>query len=404
MRRDWGLVPKLLLGIVIGALVGYLWRVTSLPVLILRIPLTLSSLFSTLLSFIIPIMIVAFVVAGISNLTQNAGKLVTATLLFSYTSLLAAALMTYIVGQSIFPHFIQPITETAGEGIDAIKPLFSLQISPFFGVTEAIIFAFLVGLALSALSRVNKALTMKQLFIDFEAVITYLLSRLIIPVLPYYIFANFINLGYTGQIAEVFKVFGIILLLTFMQHFAYVLSLFGFASRFVPVGFKGMVKNQIPAYLTAFGTQSSAASIPVNLMSARDNGFNEQISEFVIPLTATVHLPGSMISVSSTLLGVMMMHGLDYSPQVMIPFYLTLGMSLVAAPGVPGGAIMTALPFMYMVGIEPEGPLASLLITLYITQDSFGTSINVSGDNAICALVDAYARRFKPATTVKLKQ
>ena len=394
MKKEWGLVPKLLLAIVMGALVGYIWRITALPVVILRIPLTLSSLFSTLLGFIIPIMIVAFVVAGISNLTQNVGRLVTATLLFSYTSLLAAALMTYIVGQSVFPKFIHPITQVAKEGIDPIEPLFRLQISPFFGVTEAIVFAFLIGLALSALSKVNKALTMKQLFVEFESVITYLLSQMIIPLLPYYIFANFINLSYTGQIAEVFKVFGLILLLTFIQHFIYVLSLFGFASRFVPVKFKEMVKNQIPAYLTAFGTQSSAATIPVNLMSAKANGFNEKIADFVIPLTATVHLPGSMISVSSTLLGVMMMHGLDYSPHVMIPFYLTLGMSLVAAPGVPGGAIMTALPFMYMVGIDPQGALASLLITLYITQDSFGTSINVSGDNAICALVDGYARRF----------
>ena len=149
-----------------------------------------------------------------------------------------------------------------------------------------------------------------------------------------------------------------------------------------------MIKNQLPGYLTAVGTQSSAATIPVNVECAVNNGVSKEIREFCVPLCATIHLSGSIISVTSFAVAVLMMNGMDHSLTTILPFILMLGIAMVAAPGAPGGAIMSALPFLPMIGIPSDGGLASLMIALYLTQDSFGTAANVSGDNAIAVVVD----------------
>ncbi len=148
------------------------------------------------------------------------------------------------------------------------------------------------------------------------------------------------------------------------------------------------VKNQVPGYLTAIGTQSSAATIPVNVGCAEKNGVSKQIREFVVPLCATIHLSGSMISITGFTTAVLMMNGMPHGIGVLFPYIAMLGIAMVAAPGAPGGAIMSALPFLPMVGIPSDGGLASLMIALYLTQDSFGTACNVSGDNAIAVVVD----------------
>ena len=149
-----------------------------------------------------------------------------------------------------------------------------------------------------------------------------------------------------------------------------------------------MLKNQIPGYLTAVGTQSSAATIPVNVECAKNNGVSKEIREFCVPLCATIHLSGSIVSVTSFAVAVLMMNNMDFGLSVMMPFILMLGIAMVAAPGAPGGAIMSALPFLPMIGIPSDGGLASLMIALYLTQDSFGTAANVSGDNAIAVVID----------------
>jgi len=149
-----------------------------------------------------------------------------------------------------------------------------------------------------------------------------------------------------------------------------------------------LMKNQIPGYLTAVGTQSSAATIPVNVTCAEKNGVSKQIRDFVVPLCATIHLAGSMISITCFTVAVLMMNGMPHGLSVILPYIAMLGVAMVAAPGAPGGAIMSALPFLPMVGIPSDGGLASLMIALYLTQDSFGTAANISGDNAIAVIVD----------------
>ena len=178
------------------------------------------------------------------------------------------------------------------------------------------------------------------------------------------------------------------------MHYIYMLVMFsiaGVVSKKNPVK---LIKNQIPGYLTAVGTQSSAATIPVNIQCGLNNNTSEEIVNFVVPLCATIHLSGSMITITSCVMGVLIMTGMNYSVSLVLPFIAMLGIAMVAAPGAPGGAIMSALPFLYMVNIDSKGALGALLIALYITQDSFGTAINVSGDNAIAIYVDEFYKRF----------
>ena len=159
-----------------------------------------------------------------------------------------------------------------------------------------------------------------------------------------------------------------------------------------------LIKNQIPGYTTALGTQSSAATIPVNLQCAAADGISEQIRNFVVPLCANIHMAGSMITITACATAVCLMNQLPISLATVVPFIMTLGVAMVASPGAPGGSIMTALPFLYMIfGAEagdPNGPICAIMVALYITQDSFGTACNVSGDNAIGVIVETIYQKF----------
>jgi Na+/H+-dicarboxylate symporter len=204
-----------------------------------------------------------------------------------------------------------------------------------------------------------------------------------------YICGTFANLTYSGQVFATLSIFWKVLVLVIALHLAYLTAFFFLAGT---VGRKNpfqLIRNQVTGYLTAIGTQSSAATIPVNLACAEKNGVSKGIRDFVVPLCATIHLCGSIITITSCVVAALMMSGTVYSFTTFFPFLLTLGIAMVAAPGAPGGAIMAALPFLAMIGIPPEGALASLLIALYLTQDSFGTAANVSGDNAIAVIIDA---------------
>lgn len=384
--KNLGMIPKLLIAIVLGIVVGQL---TFLPDIVFELIMTISGLFSKVLNFILPLMVIAFIVGGIIRLTTNAGKMLGLTLGIAFASLLLAAALAFVTGQAIFPSFISSVSTSFGEG-SGIEPLFEFGIEPFFTVAEATVFAFIIGIAISYINSKGKGETIRKVFIDYQEVISTVISGFILPCIPFYVFSNFMNMSYAGSVAEVFSVFAPVYLLIIVQHFVYILITYGLSSSINKVSFVDMIKNAIPAYLTAFGTQSSAASIPSSIKAARSNNVDEEVAEFAMPLTATTHLPGSMISVTNIILAVVMLTGGDSSVAAMIPFYLTLALALVAAPGVPGGAIMTALPYIGMVGLPLEGAIPSLLITLYLTQDSFGTAINVSGDQHIAQYVQKY--------------
>ena len=385
MKKKIGLVPKLIMGIIAGILIGQF-----APEFLVRVLVTASSLFSSFLKFVIPFIIIGFVTAGIADLATGAGKLLGVTTGIAYGSTVIAGLIAFTVASVIFPSFIDPsVANSIGDPeAGLLSAIFSIPLSPMVDVTAAIVFAFTMGLGISALRNNGKGGTLFNLFQEFQEIVTKTLSTVIIPLLPIYIAGTFANITYAGQVWNILGVFWRVYLIVIPLHLIYLVIQFTTAGAISKKNPFVMLKNQIPGYLTAVGTQSSAATIPVNVSCAEKNGVSKNIREFCVPLCATIHLSGSIISVTSFAVAVLMMNGMDYGLTTMLPFILMLGIAMVAAPGAPGGAIMSALPFLPMIGIPSDGGLASLMIALYLTQDSFGTAANVSGDNAIAVIVD----------------
>lgn len=386
-----GLVPRLIIAITLGIVLGLV-----LPSPVIRIFVTFSSLFSKYLSFVIPFMIIGFVVTGISDLRQGAGKLLGITTLIAYVSTIVAGSLSYLMATNIFPKILNFASFAAIEHPEKnlLTAYFEIPLAPMFDVTSAIVFAFIMGLSISWLRNNGEGQTTYNLFREFSKIITKLLSTSVIPLLPVYIFGTFMNMTYSGQMFITLSIFLKVFVCIIILHILYISALFVFAGVLSGKNPFTCMKNQIPGYFTALGTQSSAATIPINLECAKRNETSPEIREFVVPLCATIHLAGSIITITSCVVTVLMMNNMAYDVTKVFPFILVLGVAMVAAPGAPGGAIMSALPFLGMVGIAANSPLASLLIALYITQDSFGTAANVSGDNAIAIIVDWIYYKF----------
>ena len=390
-KKKIGLVPKLIICIIAGILIG-----SFAPEFLVKVLVTASSLFSAFLKFVIPFIIIGFVTAGIADLATGAGKLLGVTTGIAYGSTIVAGTLAFIVASLIFPSFIDPsvASQIGDPEAGMLEPIFTIPLSPMVDVTAAIVFSFTMGLGISALRNNDKGEILYNLFQEFQEIITKVLSTIIIPLLPIYIAGTFANITYAGQVWNILSIFWRVYLVVIPLHIVYLIIQFttaGFVTGKNPLK---MLKNQIPGYLTAVGTQSSAATIPVNVECAKNNGVSKEIREFCVPLCATIHLSGSIISVTSFAVAVLMMNGMDHGFSTVFPFILMLGIAMVAAPGAPGGAIMSALPFLPMIGIPSDGGLASLMIALYLTQDSFGTAANVSGDNAIAAVVDHLNKKW----------
>ena len=384
-KKKISLVPKLIMGIIVGIIIG-----TYCPAPVIQVLVTISGLFSSFLSFVIPFIIIGFVTAGIADLATGAGKLLGITTGIAYGSTLVAGTIAFIVASTLFPKFInaEVASQIGDPSAGQLSAIFSIPLEPMIDVTAAIVFAFMMGLGISSLRNKGKGDVLYKFFNDFQDIVTATLSTVIIPLLPLYIAGTFANIAYAGQVWSILGVFWKVFVTVIPLHFIYLIGQFSFAGAIGKKNPFTMLKNQVPGYLTAIGTQSSAATIPVNVECAEKNGVSKQIREFVVPLCATIHLSGSMISITCFTTAVLMMNNMPHGFNVLFPYIAMLGVAMVAAPGAPGGAIMSALPFLPMVGIPSEGGLASLMIALYLTQDSFGTACNVSGDNAIAVIVD----------------
>ena len=384
-KKKLGLVPKLIIGIIVGIVIG-----SYCPAPVIQVLVTISGLFSAFLSFVIPFIIIGFVTAGIADLATGAGKLLGITTGIAYGSTLVAGTIAFIVASTLFPKFInaEVASQIGDPSAGQLSAIFSIPLEPMIDVTAAIVFAFMMGLGISSLRNKGKGDVLYKFFNDFQDIVTATLGTIIIPLLPLYIAGTFANIAYAGQVWSILGVFWKVFVTVIPLHFIYLIGQFSFAGAIGKKNPFTMLKNQVPGYLTAIGTQSSAATIPVNVECAEKNGVSKQIREFVVPLCATIHLSGSMISITCFTTAVLMMNNMPHGFNVLFPYIAMLGVAMVAAPGAPGGAIMSALPFLPMVGIPSEGGLASLMIALYLTQDSFGTACNVSGDNAIAVIVD----------------
>ncbi|MEI0559791.1 cation:dicarboxylate symporter family transporter [Brachyspira intermedia] len=385
-----GLLPRIIIGIILGILVGMF-----LPAPVVRIFVTISSIFSLFLNFIIPLMIVAFIGYGIANLTEGATKLIGITVAISYGSTLLAGSIAFLVASNLFPTLLGAAALSSVKIESGLDSYFTIPLKPLFDVTSAVVFAFILGIGITMLRPKKQGEELFSIVRDSEEVIQAILKNIIIPILPLHILGTFANLAYAGSIQHILIIFGKVFAVVITLHILYITALFIISGLIAKKSPLMLIKNQIPPYFTAVGTQSSAATIPVSLIAAERNGVSEQIRKFVIPLCATIHLAGSMITLTCCSTAVILILGQNPTYSSILPFILMLGVAMVAAPGAPGGAVMSALPFFYMIGITGE-ELQGLMIALYLTQDSFGTAANVSGDNAIAVFVDwFYQTRIK---------
>lgn len=387
-KINLGILPKLLLGILIGILVGSLgnlFNVGDAPAfrLVIEIAATFTSLFSTFLQFLIPLLIVSFVVVGLADLGQKANKLFLVTLLLAYCSTVLAGLLAYFFGYAVLPQWISPISSMNTSGT-AFSPLFTISVDPVFGVMTALILAFVLGIGLANIKGERLLGCLK----DLQQIITLTLKKIIIPLIPVYIATQFAGIAASGELFSTIKMFIMLFVMILVFQWAYLLVQFGIASVLTRENQFRKIKNVIPAYFTALGTQSSAATIPVNLECAYRNKITKDVADFCIPLCATIHLAGDTVCLVLGTMGIMLASGMSPDFGLYLPFILMLGVTMVAAPGVPGGGVMAAIGIIgSMLGFTES--MQSIIISLHFSQDSFGTATNIMGDQAIAIVVDA---------------
>ena len=397
-KINLGILPKLLLGILIGILVGSLgnlFNVSDAPAfrLVIEISATFTSLFSTFLQFLIPLLIVSFVAVGLADLGQKANKLFLVTLLLAYCSTVLAGLLAYFFGYAVLPQWISPISSMNTSGTE-FSPLFTISVDPVFGVMTALILAFVLGIGLANIKGERLLGCLK----DLQQIITLTLKKIIIPLIPVYIATQFAGIAASGELFSTIKMFIMLFVMILVFQWVYLLVQFGVASLLTRENQFKKIKNIIPAYFTALGTQSSAATIPVNLECAYKNKITKDVADFCIPLCATIHLAGDTVCLVLGTMGIMLASGMSPDFGLYLPFILMLGVTMVAAPGVPGGGVMAALGIIgSMLGCTES--MQSLIISLHFSQDSFGTATNIMGDQAIAFVVDAVDQKHSERQT-----
>ncbi len=380
-----GLLPRIIIAIVLGIAAGIVSP--SMPV---RVFVTFNALFSEFLGFLIPLIIVGLVAPAIADIGKGAGRMLLATALMAYGATIFSGFMSYGVAQTVFPSLIQSSVDvsqiTKAEGI---TPYFTVKIPAPMDVMTSLVMAFTLGLGTASLSGD----TLKRSLCDLREVITKTIQKVVLPLLPIYIFGIFFNMTHSGEVTRVLTVFVKIIGVIFIMHIMLLLLQYCVAGAIARKNPLRALVRMMPAYFTALGTQSSAATIPVTLRQTISNGVDKDIAGFVIPLCATIHLSGSTLKIVACALALMMMQGMPYSFASMSGFILMLGITMVAAPGVPGGAIMAALGILEsMLGFDQQA--LALMIALYIAMDSFGTACNVTGDGALAMIIDRmFAKR-----------
>ena len=374
-----GLLPRILIAIVLGVLIG-----NVLPEAWVRIFVTFNGLFSQFLSFLIPLIIIGLVAPAIADIGRAAGRLLLLTVVLAYADTIVAGLLAFATGTMLFPMLIDSdasmaVEKTAG----ALQPYFQLQIPAILDVMAALVSSFVIGIGIAY----TDSPTLKKGFSEFRTIIEKTIRGVIIPLLPLYIFGIFLGMTFTGEAYHIILVFAKIICIIFLLHIFILLYEFLIAGGLARKNPFRLLVNMLPAYFTALGTSSSAATIPVTLRQVKKNGVSDEVASFCVPLCATIHLSGSMMKITCCALTVCLIGGLPHDLPLFLHFIMLLGVCMVAAPGVPGGAVMAALgPLAGILGFSPDAQ--ALIIALYIAMDSFGTACNVTGDGALAVIID----------------
>ncbi|ENC6421076.1 dicarboxylate/amino acid:cation symporter [Aeromonas veronii] len=385
------LVLKLIAGILAGLLLGL-----YAPEWVARVLFTAKTVIGQLITFTIPLIILFFIMSGIASLPKNSGKLLGKTVALSYCSTILAGLFAFTVASHLIPQFTTAAEPTTATAIK-LASYVNLEIPPLFGVMSALAAAFVFGIGISA----TQATDLRRVADQGRNIIDRLLAKVIIPLLPFYIAGVFVEMTVEGTVFATLKTFGVVLVMAILMHWIWLSVLFvgtGLALGRSPAQ---LIKNMLPAYFTALGTMSSAATIPVALQSSKNNGVSDGIANFTVPLCATIHLCGSTITLVTCATAVMFLseHLAIPGIETMLPFIMMLGVIMIAAPGAPGGGVMSALGLLTSMLGFGEASIA-LMIALYLAQDSFGTACNVTGDGVIALWADRFANGSESATPV----
>lgn len=380
------LITKIFIALILGILIGLFSKIFNINFFI-RILSTFSELFGNFLSFLIPLIIIGFIVPGIASLGKKSGKTLLISTILAYTSTILSGILAFIIGSSLLPNIITKSTISSINN-NNVASYFTIDIPPIMNVMTALVFAFILGIGISNLEKSN-LLTISQ---EFGEIISKIVAKTLIPLMPIYILSIFAKLSFNGEIFSTLGSFALVYLLLFFIQIIYLIFQYlvaGYLRKSNP--FK-LLKNMIPCYLTALGSQSSSATIPVTLESIKKNNVKNELGEFLVPLLATIHLAGDTIALVLSSMAIIYIKGEVPSPSMFIPFIFLLGITMIAAPGIPGGGVISALGLLQsLLGF---GSLEkSLIIALHTAQDSFGTATNVTGDGSLAIIVEEMLNR-----------
>lgn len=367
-------IIAIVLGVVLGNLLSEPW---------VRVFVTFNSLFGELLGFLIPLIIVGLVTPAIADIGHTAGRLLVVTVAIAFADTMLSGFLAYGTGEVLFPDMLAATGEVAVSKQEALQPFFEIKIPALLDVMSALVLSFVLGLGIAY----NGSAVLKGGFDEFKDIISGVIQKVIIPLLPLYIFGIFLNMTFSGEAYHILLVFAQIIIVIVVLHIVILLYEFLIAGGVAGRNPFRLLLNMLPAYFTALGTSSSAATIPVTLRQTLKNKVSEGVAGFTIPLCATIHLSGSMMKITACALTICMMAGAPHDFGLFLHFIFILAICMVAAPGVPGGAVMAALgPLASILGFSADQQ--ALMIALYIAMDSFGTACNVTGDGAIAVIVD----------------
>ncbi len=385
MKLKLNLLTKVILAVILGIGSAYI-----LPDFLARVFITFNVLFSDFLGFIIPLIILGLIVPGIFEIGSSAKKLLVVTIVLAYTFTLFSGFMSYGAISFFLPWLSGTTQLLTEQSSNVLEPYFKIALNPVFGVMTALVLAFVLGIGITGI----KGDGLRGVFIEFKQIIVGIIEKVIIPLLPLFIFGIFMNMTISGQISGMMSVFFRLILVIFVLTVVLLVLQFTVAGLVTKKNPLVLLKRMLGAYFTALGTQSSAATIPVTLSQTIKNGVDPSVAAFVVPICATIHLSGSTMKIVACALVIASQMGIVIDFPMMGGFIAMLAIVMIAAPGVPGGAIMASLGVLEsMLGFNEQA--IGLMIALYIAMDSFGTATNVTGDGAIALLVDRFQKRQK---------
>ncbi|WP_297824727.1 cation:dicarboxylase symporter family transporter [uncultured Desulfovibrio sp.] len=380
---DVSLILKLLAGLVLGALLGFVANEAVMDVVV-----SLRHIFGQIIFFLVPLIIVGFITPAIVRLGQNASKILMAAVCLAYVSSLGAALFSMSSGYLIIPYLS---IATEPENLRKLPEMvFRLDIPPLFSVMSALVTALFLGVAIAW----TRSEMLGRIFAELERVMTWLVTRVMIPILPFFVGLSFMGLSYEGSLTRHLPIFVTMVALAIFGHFVWLAVLYGIGGILSGRNPSQVFRYYTPAYITAVGTMSSAATLPVALECARRSPvLSRTMVEFMVPLGATVHLCGSVLTETFFVMTIsLILYGALPSLGAMTLFCVLLGIFAVGAPGVPGGTVVASLGIVTgVLGFDQTG--VALLIAIFALQDSFGTACNVTGDGALTLMLEGIFNR-----------